>query len=297
MTIEHKSVLAAESIQYLGVAKEKKGVWVDATAGFGGHSRRILENMSDEAVLLSIDRDLRAIEKAEERLSEFSGVKFIHSEFSGIDRILRENGIKEILGIIYDFGVSSLHLESPARGFSFLFDAPLDMRMDEGAEFTAYDVVNGYNRADLERVVRDYGEEWQYERIVSAIMKHRPVKTTGKLAEIVAAAKKGREKIHPATKVFQGIRIEVNDELGEIKKSLKGVLPYLAANARICAISFHSLEDRIVKEFFRENAEKKGGVLRILTKKPVVPGKDEVRFNPRSRSAKLRAAEKVEQAV
>ncbi|MFP4465577.1 MAG: 16S rRNA (cytosine(1402)-N(4))-methyltransferase RsmH [Candidatus Goldiibacteriota bacterium] len=292
MTIEHKSVLLGETIQYLDVVKEKKGVWVDATAGFGGHSEKILENMSDEAVLLSMDRDEQALEITRERLKKHTNAEVIHSEFSEIAGVLSKRGIEQINGIIYDLGVSSLHFDSAKRGFSFSADAPLDMRMNRKSGLTAYDVVNSYNRADLERVLRDYGEEWQYERIVSAIMRRRPVKTTGELAEIIADAKKGMEKIHPATKVFQGIRIEVNDELNEIENSLAAVLPYLGKGARICVISFHSLEDRIVKNFFKKNMNKNGGELLVLTKKPVRPADDEKRVNPRSRSAKLRAAEK-----
>jgi len=303
MTFSHKTVLLEETAEFLRLAG-KKGLWVDATLGFGGHSERILKDMSPEAFLIGIDQDDRALEYATDRLKGFSNFKAIKGNFKDLEKIVHEQGSLSISGIVYDLGVSSMQLDDGTRGFSFMKDAPLDMRMDETSPLSADDVVNRYNRADLERVIKEYGEEGYYAKIADFIMKSRPVKGTLELAEIIKKAKFGKEKIHPATKVFQAIRIEVNNELGALEKSIKSAVSLLVPGGRMCVISFHSLEDRIVKNFIREKSHgcdcgyrpcicHKIKELEAVTKKPVTASFEETRQNPRARSAKLRCAEKL----
>ncbi len=303
MTFSHKTVLLDETAELLRISG-KKGLWVDATLGFGGHSERILKDMSPEALLIGIDQDDKALSYASERLKAHANFKAVKGNFKNLDGIVKAQGADSISGIVYDLGVSSMQLDDGARGFSFMKDAPLDMRMDETAELSAYDVVNGYNRADLERVIKEYGEEGYYAKIADHIMKSRPVKSTLELAEIIKKAKFGKEKIHPATKVFQAIRIEVNDELGALEKSLNSACRLLVPGGRMCVISFHSLEDRIVKNFIREKSHgcdcgyrpcicNKVKELETVTKKPATASFAETKENPRARSAKLRCAEKI----
>jgi 16S rRNA (cytosine1402-N4)-methyltransferase len=304
MSFEHKSVLLEETAGLLSAAG-KKGVFVDATLGFGGHSERILKDMSPEAVLIGIDQDPEALAIAAERLKAFPNFRAVQGNFRDLEKILAASGINEISGIIYDLGVSSLQFDKAERGFSFNKDAPLDMRMDPASELTAWDVVNRYDRADLERVIRDYGEEGHYKKIADHLMKSRPVNTTTRLAEIIAKAKNGGGgRINPATQVFQAIRIEVNGELDAVTKSLSDAVKVTAPGGRICVISFHSLEDRIVKNFFRDQARGcdcsynpcrcgKVSTLELITKKVVTAQWDEVKSNPRARSAKLRVAQKL----
>jgi 16S rRNA (cytosine1402-N4)-methyltransferase len=304
MSFEHKSVLLEETAGLLSAAG-KKGVFVDATLGFGGHSERILKDMSPEAVLIGIDQDPEALAIATERLKAFPNFRAVQGNFRDLEKILAASGITEISGIMYDLGVSSLQFDKAERGFSFNKEAPLDMRMDPTSELTAWDVVNRYDRADLERVIMDYGEEGHYKKIADYLMKSRPVNTTIKLAEIIAKAKNGGGgRINPATQVFQAIRIEVNGELEAVTKSLSDAVKVTVPGGRICVISFHSLEDRIVKNFFRDRAKGcdcsynpcrcgKVRTLELITKKVVTAQWEEVKSNPRSRSAKLRVAQKL----
>jgi 16S rRNA (cytosine1402-N4)-methyltransferase len=306
MTFGHKSVLLAESIDLLKV-DGGKGVFVDATLGLGGHSEEILRRLSPEGRLIGLDLDDRNLADARERLKGSGNFKAVKSNFRDLDVVLQNEGIAEIDGILFDLGVSSAHFDDASRGFSFSKDAPLDMRLDPKAQLTAYDVVNSYKRQDLERVIRDYGEEYKYKRIADFIINRRPIESTAKLAEIAALAKRGmKEKINPATQLFQAVRIEVNDELNAMKEALEKALAILKSGGVIAVISFHSLEDRIVKRYFAMEAsdcicENKrmpcmcGHVKRInlLTKKAIIPGEAETSENPRSRSAKLRAAVKI----
>ena len=312
MTYGHTPVLLAEAITYLGVKEKRDGVWVDATLGLGGHSEAILKELNPEGRLISLDRDAESLALAKERLSGYKNFMAIKTEFSGIASALAQIGITQVDGVLYDYGVSSLHFDRAERGFSFAQEAPLDMRMDRESTLTAYDIVNSYRKEDLERVILKYGEDYKFRKIAYAIIKNRPIKTTTQLAEIIRKARSGGkpEKIHPATRVFQGIRIEVNAELKEIEESLGAAFKILKLGGRITAITFHSLEDRIVKRFFNYeatdcvcenkrmpcNCQHKAG-LKVLTRKPVEAGEEEVRSNPRARSAKLRAAEKIAEVV
>lgn len=263
-------------------------LYVDCTVGLGGHAKRILEK-NPRAFLIGIDRDPHALEMAEENLKDFEGrFSLYHANFSDLDEVLRMEGVSQVDGFLFDLGVSMLQLRSP-RGFSFQRDEPLDMRMNPEDRLTAYQVVNTYSERELERIFREYGEEPYAKRVAKAIVLARtkkPIETTGELVKIVASVlpyKVG--KIHPATRIFQAIRIEVNQELTALNTALHKTLDFLRSGGRLVVISFHSLEDRIVKNFIKNN-------LRVLTKKPITPNMEEVRGNPASRSAKLRAGEK-----
>ncbi len=264
-------------------------VYVDCTLGLGGHARRILEK-NPKAYLVGIDRDPYALEKAEENLKDFEGrFSLYHANFSQLDQVLEQEGISKVDGFLFDLGVSMLQLKSE-RGFSFQRDAPLDMRMDPRESLTAYKVVNTYSEKELERIFREYGEEKRAKSLARAIVLARakkPIKTTGELVDIILSVIPHRGRIHPATKVFQAIRIEVNRELENLQTALEKTLYFLTKGGRLVVISFHSLEDRIVKNFFREHKDK----LKTLTKKPITPSMEEIRQNPASRSAKLRAGE------
>ncbi|RMH09007.1 MAG: 16S rRNA (cytosine(1402)-N(4))-methyltransferase RsmH [Aquificota bacterium] len=264
-------------------------VYVDCTLGLGGHARRILEK-NPKAYLIGIDRDPYALEKAEENLKDFEGrFSLYHANFSQLDQVLEQEGISKVDGFLFDLGVSMLQLKSE-RGFSFQRDAPLDMRMDPRESLTAYKVVNTYSERELERIFREYGEEKRAKSLARAIVLARakkPIKTTGELVDIILSVIPHRGRIHPATKVFQAIRIEVNRELENLQTALEKTLYFLTKGGRLVVISFHSLEDRIVKNFFREHKDK----LKTLTKKPITPSMEEIRQNPASRSAKLRAGE------
>nr|WP_219428851.1 16S rRNA (cytosine(1402)-N(4))-methyltransferase RsmH [Persephonella hydrogeniphila] len=292
--MEHYPVLHREVLQFF--KQIKKGYIVDATVGGGGHSYLILKNLP-EVKIVGIDKDEYALEKAEEKLKTFKGrYILVKSSFKDIDRILEDLRIKDITGFLFDLGVSTFHLKTE-RGFSFQRDEFLDMRMDKSQHLTAYKVVNKYPKDLLEKIIFEYGEEKFARRIVKNIIEERkkkPIETTKQLADIVyrsypPALRRGR--IHPATKTFQAIRIEVNNELSEIKEGVSKAIDILNKGGIIQVISFHSLEDRIVKNIFRE--AKKLKKLDILTKKPITPGKEEIKENPPSRSAKLRAGKKV----
>ena len=292
--MEHFSVLLNESVSLL---TEKGGeIFVDATVGLGGHAYEILKR-NPKAYLIGIDRDPFALEKAKERLKEFEGrFSLYQADYSDIDQVLNLEKIEAVDGILMDLGVSMLQLKTPSRGFSFREEAPLDMRMDPEQKKTAYDVVNRYKEKELVRILKEYGEERFAPRIARAIVQYRkikPIETTKELALIVekAVPKGFYKKIHPATKTFQAIRIEVNRELDSLKEALIKVPKLLNRGGRVAVISFHSLEDRIVKHTFRHF--EKEGLLKVITKKPITPKEEEIKRNPPSRSAKLRVAERV----
>ncbi len=292
----HVPVLLEESLEYLQVPPG--GVVVDATLGLGGHSAEIAKRLGGKGRLIGFDRDEHAMALAKVRLAgvaeelgtEMPAMEFVSRSFSEIAEVIRPGTLD---GLLADFGVSSLQLDEAKRGFSFRADGPLDMRMDPRSELTAQQVVNQADEEDLANLIYEFGEERRSRRIARAIVRARPIETTAELAQVISAvapAMKG-EKIHPATRTFQALRIHVNNELGEIQSLLNSVGPLLKPGGRVVLISFHSLEDRIVKDSFRDAA--RNGVLEILTKKPVMAKEQEALRNPRSRSAKLRAARKL----
>jgi 16S rRNA (cytosine1402-N4)-methyltransferase len=293
---QHVPVLLEESLNFLNV--RPGGVVVDCTLGFGGHSAAICRRLGPAGKLIAFDRDEQAMDLAKARLAvlaeelgaEMPQVEYVARPFSEIAEVIKPG---ELDGLLADFGVSSMQLDEAHRGFSFRSDGPLDMRMDTRSGLTAEQVVNQADEEDLANLIYEFGEERRSRRIARAIVRARPITTTAELARVVSAVAppiKG-EKIHPATKTFQALRIRVNDELGEIQSLLKSAESLLKPGGRVVLISFHSLEDRLVKDSFRESARQ--GVLEILTKKPAVAKEQEALRNPRSRSAKLRAAEKV----
>ncbi|MGQ9779757.1 MAG: 16S rRNA (cytosine(1402)-N(4))-methyltransferase RsmH [Bacillota bacterium] len=306
----HLPVLAQEVSTFL--APRPGGVYVDATVGGAGHAEMIARAIAPDGVLVGIDRDRSALAAAEERLRE-TGIRFflVHENFAHLAAILRRLGMGPVQGILFDLGVSSPQLDDPARGFSYQKDAPLDMRMDRDQALTARWLVNEAAEEELARIIREYGEERWAARIARFIVRHRqkrPIETTGELAEIVKAAIPARARRsgpHPARRTFQALRIAVNDELGSLAQGLVAAVDSLAPGGRIVVISFHSLEDRLVKEEFARRARRcrcpegapvcrcGGPELQILTKKPVTPTQEELAANPRARSAKLRAAEKL----
>ncbi len=304
----HAPVMVKEVVEMLLI--NKNGVYVDATLGGAGHARVILEN--SDCFLVGIDRDEEALHYAEQKLARFGKRKvLVKANFSDLVRVLEKLDIEKVDGVLFDLGVSSHQLDRPERGFSFNFEAPLDMRMDGGAKLSAHDIVNGFEQKDLENIIRSYGEERMAARIARAIIAKRklaPVKTTTELASVVAAAIpakfKGR-KIHPATKTFQAIRIAVNDELDVIKPAVNAATDALKSGGRVCVISFHSLEDRIVKNEFRTLSTTcecpkdipycvchKQAKLTLITKKALKPDEQEIKSNPRARSARLRVAQR-----
>mgnify|MGYP005638254683 CR=1 FL=1 len=309
MSKQHESVLEREVIQSLNLGKE--GLVVDGTLGDGGHAELILKNTIGVRVL-GVDRDIKAIERAEKRLASFRDrITLVHGNFSDIKAILKEANEVNVDGLFLDLGVSSPQLDSPERGFSFMRNGPLDMRMDSSHKITAADLLIELSDEKLVSVIKEYGEERFSKRIVRAIRKEQrqgAIKTTLQLSNIILkvvhASKK--TKIHPATRTFQALRIAVNDELEHIKKTLKNSVDILQESARIIVISFHSLEDRIVKNFFK--SEEKGCIcppkipicscghkqrLKIVTRKPITPSVEEMQNNSRASSAKLRVAERV----
>ncbi len=292
--IKHYPVLHREIVEFFRGLRGK--YIVDATVGGGGHSYLLLKNYP-EKVVIGIDKDEFAIEKAKEILKEF-GDRFIpvKSSFKDIDRVLDDLGIEKVSGFLFDLGVSMFQLKTD-RGFSFQRNDFLDMRMDTSQELTAYDVVNKYPEYMLEEIIRKYGEERFSKRIARAIVserKKKPIETTGELENIIFRAYPKRTRygrIHPATRTFQAIRIEVNRELEELEISLKKAIDRLDRGGKMAVISFHSLEDRITKKIIKEYEKLKK--LKNLTKKPIVPTEEEIKENPPSRSAKLRLAERL----
>ena len=275
------------------LAPVEGGTYVDATVGLGGHSEMILQKIGQGGKVLGIDRDDNALARAAERLRDRRLV--LHKgSFSDMESALREEGIDSADGLLLDLGVSMMQFKDLARGFSFNSDERLDMRMDSSQELSAWDVVNGYPEKELVRILKEYGEEFRAARIVRSILSARSKKsidTGAELAEIISASIGRHGKTHPATKTFQALRIEVNRELEELTKGLNASMRILKKGGRLCVISYHSLEDRVVKHFIKDNA--KAGVFRQLLKKPMVAGAEEIRANPSARSAKLRGAEKL----
>ncbi len=266
--------------------------YLDVTAGYGGHAAAVLERTlaPDRAVL--VDRDQMAIDELH-TIFQGSGVQIIHKDFlSAAQELLKQERTFDI--VLADLGVSSPHLNTAGRGFSFRYDAPLDMRMDQRQELTAELVINQYPKEELERILREYGEEPKARRIAELLVENRPVTTTTQLAALVARAWPGYSRVHPATRTFQALRIAVNDELRLVQTALPLLMDLLAPAGRLAVITFHSLEDRIVKRIFAEAAgDRYDSEFRLLTKKPIEPGADELVFNPRARSAKLRAVAKI----
>ncbi len=307
----HTPVLLKESIGYLNIQPD--GVYFDCTSGGGGHSEEIAKNLSEKGMLVCLDMDSEAIERVKKRLEHYNCRKyFYHKNFKDIDLIAEELGVKgKINGILADLGTSMFQLKDMTRGFSFMGDGELDMRMNKNSNFTAKEVVNRYTENELASIFKEYGEEKLAKKIARMIVEERkvaPIKTTSKLSEIaVKAYGSRRSKIHPATRIFQAIRIEVNKELDNLRIFLDKAIDSLSKGGRLVVISFHSLEDRIVKNSFREKAKKcicpetqmrctcggNNAVVKVLTKKVVRPSEEEVKSNPASRSARLRACEKV----
>jgi 16S rRNA (cytosine1402-N4)-methyltransferase len=291
----HIPVLLDDALELLNV--RPGGVYVDATLGLGGHSAEIARRLGGTGRLICFDRDPEAMEKAKIRLAEVAAelgdampqVQYEPRAFSEAAEAIAKGSLD---GLLADFGVSSLQLDEAHRGFSFRTDGPLDMRMDTRSGETAEQVVNQEDENELADLIYEFGEERRSRRIARAIVRARPIRTTAELAQIVAAAAPSmkNDKIHPATRTFQAIRIRVNDELGEIQSLLKSAGSLLKPGGRLVLISFHSLEDRLVKDAFK--AAKDAKKFDVLTKKPVVAGEQEMMRNPRARSAKLRAAEK-----
>ena len=310
MKFEHTSVLLEEVLDNLAIRPD--GIYVDGTLGGGGHSYHILERLTAGGRLIGIDQDTDAIAAASERLSEFGGaVTIVHDNYEHIGEVLRDLGIGKVDGILLDLGVSSYQLDNPERGFTYRTDAPLDMRMDRSSSLSAKEIVNTYPEEELTRILREYGEERCASRIAAGIVRRRqagPLETTGELSEIVRASipAKMREKGgNPDKRTFQAIRIACNRELDVLQDSLDQMIDLLSPGGRLCVITFHSLEDRIVKNAFRRNEkpcicppefpvcvcgrESKG---RVVTRKAITPSARELEANRRSASAKLRVFEK-----
>lgn len=310
MEFEHVPVLFNEVMESLNIKPD--GIYVDGTVGGGGHSSGICERLTDGGTLIAVDRDREALAVAEKRLEAYSCEKrFVHANYSDVEAIAEAAGGK-VQGILLDLGVSSYQLDNPERGFSYMHDAPLDMRMDDSDRFTAYDIVNGYGKDELTRMIKDYGEERWASRIAEFIVRERaesPIETTGRLTEIIKAAipaKARRTGPHPAKRTFQAIRIEVNDELGHLREAVEKLPDLLESGGRIAIITFHSLEDRIVKTEFERRLDPctcpkefpvcvcgKVADVKRVTRKPIAPSEEETETNPRARSAKLRVLEKL----
>jgi len=289
--IMHIPVMVKEALEVLDL--RQGGIYVDATVGLGGHAAEILKLIGERGRLIGIDRDEEALRIAKERLAD-ERVLLMKGRFSMMRDLLNEAGIKEVDGVLFDFGVSMMQFKDMHRGFSFISDEPLDMRMDRSQALKAEDIVNTYPESELERIFREYGEERLSAKIARAVVNARRKKriaTCAELAGIVAGVYGRRGRLHPATRTFQALRIAVNDEINEIHKGLGSSISILRSGGRLCAISYHSLEDRAVKNFLR-NAEREG-LLRIITKKPLSPGYEEIMSNPSARSAKLRGAERL----
>jgi len=291
MNIEHLPVMGREMIEI--ISPVEGGIYVDATVGLGGHSEMLLSKIGQGGKVVGIDRDDNALARTAERLHD-SRLVLEKGSFSDMESILHSQGIDDVDGVLLDLGVSMMQLKDPVRGFSFNSNERLDMRMDSFQELSAWDVVNEYSERELVRILKEYGEEYRAVKIVRSIIHDRnnnSIDTCAELAEIINRAIGRTGKVHPATKTFQALRIEVNKELDELKKGLEASLRILRIGGRLCVISYHSLEDRVVKHFIKERAQ--ADIVKQLLKKPLVPAMDEIRANPSSRSAKLRGAEKL----
>ena len=311
MEFKHIPVLFHEIMDIM--APQPGEVFVDCTLGGGGHSRGFLERMGDDGRLIGIDQDTNALQAAGANLAEFGDrVTYVHSNYNNLDEILNTYAPDGVDGILFDIGVSSHQLDEKDRGFSYMQDAPLDMRMNQSQNFGAWDVINTYSEEELHRIIKEYGEERWAKRVAQFIVefrKEKPVETTGELVDIIKRAipKGAREEgSHPAKRTFQAIRIEVNDELGVLTRTISVAAKHLKKGGRLGIISFHSLEDRIVKEQFRYLASDcicppelpfcqcdKVSEVKILTRKPVTATKEELEANSRSKSAKFRAVVKI----
>ncbi|WP_194190564.1 16S rRNA (cytosine(1402)-N(4))-methyltransferase RsmH [Clostridium chrysemydis] len=310
MEFKHVSVLLNECLEGLNI--KENGIYVDCTLGGAGHSSEIIKRLDKSGLLIGIDQDTDALNAAGLRLKDYDNKKLVHSNFYNIKSILDELDIEGVDGILMDLGVSSYQLDKGERGFSYMQDAPLDMRMNRENALSAYDVVNTYSEEEIYRIIRDYGEEKFAKRIANFIVTRReekPIETTLELVEVIKnaiPAKARREGPHPAKRTFQAIRIEVNSELTILNKTIEDGVSKLNKGGRMAIITFHSLEDRIVKLKFRELANPctcpkefpicncgKTPTVKLLKRKAIEPSKEEVEVNPRSRSAKLRVIEKI----
>lgn len=311
MEFQHKSVLLQECIDALNIRPD--GIYLDGTLGGAGHSSQIARRLTEGGRLIGVDRDRTALAAAKERLAPYADrVTLVHSNFAEIDAILDSLGIPAVDGMLFDLGVSSPQLDDASRGFSYMADAPLDMRMDKDDALTAGEVVNTWPQGELRRILYDYGEERYAPQIAAAICRARekaPVETTLELVDIIRSAMPAqalREKQHPAKRSFQAIRIAVNDELGAVSRMMQAAVGRLNPGGRLAVITFHSLEDRIVKSEMQQAARGctcppefpvcvcgKKPLVKLVTRKPIVSGPAELEENPRTRSAKLRVAEKL----
>ena len=310
MEFKHKSVLLEETIEGLNIKPD--GIYVDGTLGGAGHAREVCKKLSAKGRFIGIDQDQDAIIAASERLAPFKQATVIRSNYCYMVSELAARGINKVDGILLDLGVSSYQLDNEERGFTYRVDAPLDMRMDQRQTQTASDIVNGYEEKELYRIIRDYGEDKFAKNIAKHIVAARqvkPITTTGELTEIIRESIPMKMQVksgHPAKRTFQAIRIELNRELDVLRDSLDGMIDILDNGGRLCIITFHSLEDRIVKTIFRKNenpctcpsdfpvcvcGKKSKG--KVITRKPILPGETEMEENPRSKSAKLRIFERV----
>ena len=286
----HTPVLVKEVLDALEVVPG--GAYIDCTVGEGGHTVAIL-NAAPDCVVIGLDRDPSALATAQERLAGFGDrVHLVNASYTTLAEQGQFLEDRPVTGVLLDLGLSSLQVEDGERGFSFLRDGPLDMRFGPDEKFTADDVVNHFAERDLVRLLFEFGEEPRARRIARAIVQRRPIRGTAHLAEVVEGTLGRRGRIHPATRTFQGIRIEVNQELQALKTALSAAAETLQPGGRLVVISYHSLEDRLVKTTLREST-----VLRVLTKKPISPSQEEVAYNPRSRSARMRAAERLDGGI
>lgn len=313
MESQHVSVLLQECVDALAI--KKSGIYVDGTLGGGGHAGQVGRQLSMEGHLIGIDRDQIAVDRAKKHLDTLDlkcRVTIVRDHFSNLRNILTNLGISSVDGLLFDLGVSSYQLDEADRGFSYMQEGPLDMRMDQRETMTARDVVNTYSAEELTWLIREYGEEKWAKRIASFIAEARmiePIESSGRLVEIIKnaiPAKARKDGPHPAKRTFQAIRMEVNQELQQVERTLESASELLKPGGRICVISFHSLEDRLVKNTFKrlsiscvcppefpECRCNQVPILKIVTRKPLTPGVEELEHNPRSRSAKLRVAERI----
>ena len=304
--LPHRPVLYQEIIHTIAPARGKK--YVDGTLGAGGHAWGLLEGSSPDGCLLGLDVDTQAIALAHQRLAEFGArVTLVQASYTTLSEQLENLGWDSVDGIVLDLGASSMQFDTPGRGFSFQHAGPLDMRFDTTAPLTAADIVNTWDGESIANVLYRYGEERRSRQIAKAILRARPLKTTHQLAEVVVKAFRGprKSRLHPATRTFQALRIAVNQELEAIEEVLPQAVDALAPKGRLAVISFHSLEDRIVKQFFRRrsvdevdsdqpfSSVMRQASVRLINRKPIIPGEEEVLNNPRARSAKLRIVEKL----
>lgn len=304
-SVFHTSVLFDEALRLLD--PQPGGRYIDGTVGAGGHAAGILEASVPDGRLLGLDADAETLALARERLAAFGArVTLVHANFARMGEVARSHGFDPVAGVLLDLGLSSMDVDDPARGFSFLREGPLDMRYDRAQGQTAADLVNTLSEAALADLIYRYGEERRARAVARRIVARRPLHTTIELAAVVAEVVKGRPGLHPATRTFQALRMAVNDELGALEQGLAAAIDLLQPGGVLAVIAFHSLEDRLVKQTFRREAQDcicppgqpvctcgHRAVLEILTRKPVVPGAEEVARNPRSRSAKLRAARRI----